>query len=152
MGIGASKEAAEARSKEIATIKAVAASLDDAGRPASAKPSGAAGTDSTAGSNHAGAKVLKAAPASPPRPPNNTKSTNAAPFLPTTVSEFVSMPAEGGGKPLTVASDSPSAGSADTTPAPALAARSSKLTPSDFVLLKTIGQGSFGLVLQVNEA
>lgn len=150
MGIGASKEAAEARSKEIATIKAVAASLDDGGRTASAKPSGAAGTDSTAGSNHAGAKVLKAAPASPPRPPNNTKSTTAAPVLPTTVSEFVSMPAEGGSESLTVAASS--ASSADATSAPALAARSSKLTPSDFVLLKTIGQGSFGLVLQVNAA
>jgi hypothetical protein len=37
-------------------------------------------------------------------------------------------------------------------PADSLRARSAKLTPADFVLLKTIGQGSFGLVLQVHTA
>jgi hypothetical protein len=125
MGLHASKEAAAAHAKEIATIKAVAASLEPAGAPFPAKqlPSNVSNP------------LVQSPSASPP--------SSAA--KPQSLQGFVTD--SGADYGTTAAEHREDASMGD--PLDSLRARSAKLTPSDFVLLKTIGQGSFGLVLQV---
>lgn len=138
MGSSTSREGAEARAREIATIKAVAASEDggmDTGRTG--------GSKSTPIQNplHPSPKPLSVtSPGSSTDAGGAGSGDTMTPPVQVSTTEPKDVPMTPGG------GESRGEPTAETEQ---LLARSAKLTPSDFVLLKTIGQGSFGLVLQV---
>lgn len=154
MGVTSSRDSAEVQKKEIHTIKVFAASVDAAEAPK--PPATIKLSDGNAnGSNKS--PVKPKAGVSPPVLPPKSGGVAVNPLIPSGVS--ASSPIKGAGStestPKTPDSNAdepgtPSAAANATDSASStLIARSSKLTPADFVLLKTIGQGSFGLVLQV---
>lgn len=151
MGISSSKDQAEARAREIATIKAAGAAENARHSPSRVAASPRAvianplmPTDKGAGALGVSHTLV------PPQNPDPTSVT--APILPAAGATLPS----GAAAPVGATSASTPSGSeaavaahADSEEAENLRARSHKLTPADFILLKTIGQGSFGLVLQV---
>ena len=166
MGLNASKEGQDARAREIATIKAVGAAAN-----AGAESPGRPVPKSTIQNPLMPSGSMQQVPGTPPRGGATVATASSAPANEADAS--ISAPGSGPAGPghvhtasgtsegsmMTPLGDTPSAAggegaaehhnSGDAAATADLRARSAKLTPADFVLLKTIGQGSFGLVLQV---
>ena len=154
MGLATSKEGSEARAREIATIKAVAAAEN--GKTAPGRPVPApkaviknplAPVDKVAG--------LTGGHPGPAAHQNHDPTSVTATILPSAgaVGPIVTSPpgvsGPSGSEPAAASDAAAAPPSGESVEQENLRARSHKLTPADFVLLKTIGQGSFGLVLQV---